>query len=142
MKQQQEKRIRIVGISIVTSETSAPMDIGALWQKAGAAGVLRFDAANYGVYTDYENGRAGAFRVVVGSESDVEPSEGQVVVEIPEGSYRVVEDEGKVSDIVAKAWQRVRSNWDEDRTFVVDYERYLGTPEHSKFELHVGVKPV
>ena len=142
MKQQQEKQIRIVGISVVTSETSAPMDIGTLWQKAGAAGVLKFDAANYGVYTDYENGRAGAFRVVVGSESDAEPGDGQVVVEIPAGAYRVVEDEGKVPDIVTKAWQQVRSNWEDDRTFTVDYERYLGTPEHSKFELHVGVKAV
>ncbi|MBL4633977.1 MAG: effector binding domain-containing protein [Kofleriaceae bacterium] len=135
----QTKKIRIVGISITTSEATAPQDIGALWGKAAVSGVLSGDSYNYGVYCDYEDGRHGNYRVVVGSESDAEPAAGQVVIEIPVGSYEVIEDEGAVEQIVGAAWQQAWTNYGEKRSFAVDYERYLGSPEHSKFGLYIGV---
>lgn len=137
----QTKKIRIVGISVTTSEATAPQDIGGLWGKAAASGVLRGDDYNYGVYCDYEKGRRGSYRVVVGSESEAEPLDGQVVIEIPAGPYEVIEAEGAVEEIVGAAWQQVWKNWEERRTFAVDYERYLGAPEHSKFGLYIGVHP-
>ena len=135
----QAKNIRIVGIAITTREQTAPQDIGGLWGQAAAAGVLCQDSYNYGVYCNYENGRQGDYRVVVGSESTAEPTEGQVVVEIPAGPYNVVEDEGPVEQIVGAAWQQAWANWEDKRTYNVDYERYLGSPEHSKFGLFIGV---
>ncbi len=140
MKQTQEKQIRIVGIDLVTSEQRAPQEIGALWQKAAMAGLLQQDAPNYGVYTDYKDGRRGEYRVIVGSESAAPAQEGQVVIEIPAGRYQVLKDEGSVPEIVSTAWAKVWETWEEERSYHVDYEQYLGTPEHSKFELHIGVK--
>ncbi|MEM9068461.1 MAG: effector binding domain-containing protein [Myxococcota bacterium] len=135
-----DKPLRIVGLSVRTSEKTAPADIGALWQKAGAGGHLAFDAPNYGVYFSYESDHHGEYDVLVGRESNEPLKEGQSEIVIPAGEYLHLADEGAIPDTVIKLWQRVYAEVEPQRAYTIDFERYVGSPQHSTVELFIAAK--
>lgn len=135
------RAVRIVGCGGVIDKAQAPAQIGALWQRAVAAGVVRPDAPSYAVYTDYEDRLATRYRVVVGGESDAEAGPGQEVVEIPAGRFAVFEATGAPAEVAGQLWNCVWTQWsDRDRrSFAVDYERYVGSPDRAELSLFIGL---
>jgi len=134
------KSIRIVGLAITTNEKSAQADIGGLWMRAGAAGLLRHDAANYGVYKNYQGDRHGEYTVVVGSESEAKAKDDQVVCEIPAAEYQTWSGEGPAAQVAGQAWTHVWQNLDDKRAYTLDFERHEGSPEHTKMSLYIATK--
>lgn len=139
---QQISPIRVVGIAAWIDKDQAPQQIGALWGQAAQSGLLQPGQAGYGVYFDYADQLASRYRVLVGAESEAAPGPGQEVVLIPEGSYAAFHGEGAAAEVVPGIWAHIWQSWPESdtRTFQVDFERYVGSPDNSKIEVMIGVK--
>ena len=132
--------LRIVGFAAEIEKDQAPAQIGALWQKAAAAGLFREGAATYGVYYAYQDRLANRYRLLVGVRSDAPAGEGQEAVEVPSGDYAVFHGEGPASEVASRLWQGVWTTWSErgERSFRVDFERFRGSPDHTTLELFIG----
>ncbi len=133
--------VRIVGCGGDIDKENAPEQIGALWQRAIAARIVRPGAPSYAVYTNYEDRLANRYRVVVGVESDAEPGPDQEVVHLPAQAYAVFEATGPAAEVAGQLWRHVWTAWGggDRRAFDVDYERYVGGPEHAELSLFIGL---
>lgn len=137
-----DKDIRIVGFSAVIDKDHVADRIGALWQRAAEAGLLREGSPSFAAYFAYEDQLANKYRVLVGSESDGDPTEGQEAIVLPAGDYVRFADEGEAVATAMRLWRHVWSGWKEGarRTFGIDFERYDGTPDRAQVALYVGVR--
>lgn len=139
---QQNTPIRVVGVAAWIDKDQAPQQIGALWGQAAQSGLLQPGQPGYGVYFDYADRQASRYRVLVGAQSDAAPAEGQEAALIPAGAYAAFQGEGAAAEVVPGIWGHIWQGWaDSDkRTFKVDFERYVGSPENSKIEVMIGVE--
>ena len=136
-----DDELRIVGITVRTEESKAMADIGALWGQAHASGAITDPTLPaYGVYFDYESDHSGAYTVLVGQPRSGPVPDGLTEVKIPVQSYEVVRTEGAIPQVVQEAWQFINGAWEDKskRSYRVDFERYEGSPQHSKLELWIG----
>ena len=134
--------IRIVGVATTIDKEHASERIGALWQRAAEAGLVVAGKPSYAAYFAYEDELANKYRVIVGSESDGDPSPGQEALVLPAGSYVRFDDEGAAATTAMRLWRHIWSGWKSDaqRSFAIDFERYEGSPEHARVALYVGVR--
>jgi predicted transcriptional regulator YdeE len=129
--------VKINGVSIETDDAHAFADIGALWAKAGAAGVLR-GAEAWAIYDRYSvNGGGYRVRVTVGGAAP----DGMVVAPAQKVWHLVTD--GSI-EALRDAWARVWKRWPDGgaRAFVADVERWEmgedGAPKRA--EIFVGVR--
>lgn len=137
-----QQPLRLVGVSGMVEKDAAPQQIGELWQRAAAAGLLRPDRPAFAAYYDYEDRLANRYRVLIGLEGDDEPGPDQDVVELPAGDYARFGDEGPAVEVTQKLWRQVWTRWSERdrRRFDVDVERHEGGLDQAKVALLIGVK--
>jgi predicted transcriptional regulator YdeE len=101
-------------------------------------------ATTCAVYTDYEDGRRGGYRCVVGAEvtsCDEVPS-GMVAVAVPAGEYLVFAARGPMPDALAATWQRVAEFFEPGqprRAWTADLEVHY--PTGSAVDVLVAVLP-
>lgn len=122
----------IIGIEVrTTNENSqSQKDIGELWQRFYDEDVLeniprRVSDDIYCVYTDYENGSAGAYSTIIGCKVeslDVIP-EGYAGKIIPESMYQVYTSTGKIPECVINTWRHIWQTQIE-RRYSADFDVY------------------
>jgi len=152
---------KLIGIDVRTTnqaEVSGQGKIGELWgrfwsadvQGALAKAAQEGDARVYGCYTDYENGAAGEYTILIGrmagQAEDV--SEGLTTVHVPAAKYAVFTTRrGPFGEVVHEAWQRIwewassSSEW--ERTYTGDFELYderSADPENAVVDIYIAVK--
>lgn len=113
------------GLSCRTSHAEAGQDIGALWEKVAASGLLEGHGRAVAVYHDYDVGPEGyQVTVTVGREAsgDAVP-EGAQRVRVPTQRCAVWKTDGSVPEVVA-VWQKVWEQWPDGgpRSFGADVE--------------------
>ncbi len=134
------------GLSIRTSHATARDDIGPLWGRVAAAGILDGKAQAVAVYHDYEV-RPDGYEVTLTVGSDAATSDdvpaGLVRVEVPAQRCAVWETDGSVEQVVA-AWQDVWARWPDGgpRSFAADVEIWThGSGDVAQMALvYVGVR--
>ncbi|MCA9548729.1 MAG: effector binding domain-containing protein [Myxococcales bacterium] len=136
----QDTPIRVLGYASWIDKARASQQIGALWGQASQAGLLHPDRPAFGVYFDYQDRLADRYRVLVGVESDATPVDGQETITIPAGRYARLTGEGRAAEVASTLWREV---WTDgalgaQRSFGVDFERYVGGPEDSRVELMIS----
>lgn len=127
--------IHIAGISIVTSNDEAFKEntIGKLWEeflKLPVKEKLGAIASHncYSVYSDYENGDKGKYKVTLGYA--VENLDGVSpelsVTTIPAGDYKIFKSGSASKEDVVTTWQQIwgTSSKALPRNFVADFEEY------------------
>ena len=136
-----KKPIRLVGISGEIEKEQAPEQIGLLWQRAAAAGLLRPGQAAFAAYYGYRDRLANRYRVLVGIESDDDPEADQEALVIPAGAYATFEEEGPAIEAAQRLWRHVWTRWGQrdTRRFDIDLERHEGPLDHARVSLLIGV---
>ncbi|MDF2529338.1 MAG: lipopolysaccharide heptosyltransferase family protein [Gammaproteobacteria bacterium] len=127
-----KKTIYVVGLSTITSNDAAYMELGNLWGKFFSTTIKEqlsniVDPGIFAVYSDYENGFKGKYRTTIGyAVSD--PShvpEGLSLVSIPAGKYKSFKAQSSAPQDIIATWQDI---WAADaslnRNFVADFELY------------------
>ena len=138
-KVQKEEETRIVGISIETGGEHAAGEIGQLWGRAHASGLITDPSApTFGVYYAYTDAQATRYRVLVGQESQAPLPVGGEEIMIPKGDYMVLADKGAVSEKVGGMWKQAWTTLRSERTMKVDFERYVGGPDAAEIELFLS----
>ncbi|WP_248064659.1 zinc ribbon domain-containing protein [Paenibacillus silvae] len=142
---------RLAGLSARTTnaiEMSGEGSIGALWARYFASEHIPApEAARYGCYSDYTDGIAGEYTILVGHEIGAEDSlpEGFNEVQLPPATYAVFTSRtGPMVEVVSELWGAVWS-WghQSDRTFTGDFEYYDErslNPEHMQVDVYIAVK--
>jgi len=129
---------RLVGVTGAIEREKAAQQIGELWQRAVAAGLLRHGQPAHAAYYDYQDRLANRYRVLVGRETDDEPGTDQEVVFVRPGDYASFAEEGPAIDAAQGLWKQVWTRWaqrDKPR-FDVDVERHEGCGSASEsFEI-------
>lgn len=142
-----ELTARVVqGLSCRTSHATAKDDIGPLWAKVGASGMLHGQRQAVAVYHDYEV-RPDGYEVTLTVGLEVDPGtavpEGMARVEVPAQRCALWETDGSVEQVVA-AWQEVWTKWPDGgpRSFGADVEIWEqgpgGVPSGAR--VYVGVR--
>jgi predicted transcriptional regulator YdeE len=138
---------QVAGLKIRTSNTEPQMveKIGATWQRFYGEGIEasltgRKNEKCIGLYTNYENGVAGTYDVVVGCEVDAAASQSERVetVSIAPGNYAKFVVHGDVQQAVGDLWVKL---WDMklDRKFSSDFEEYQPGEDMANAEIHVYI---
>lgn len=130
-----EEVMHVAGFSIVTSTAVAMAhnEIGQLWEKFADRPIKEqlgelASPSVFAVYSDYENGFIGKYRVTVGyAVRDITniPA-GLTVVTVPTGSYRSFPVKTHMPEDIVATWQTI---WATDpqalpRNFIADVEEY------------------
>ena len=134
------------GLSVRTSHATAKDDIGPLWAKVGASGMLEGHAEAVAVYHDYEVRPDGyECTVTVGFEAEpgADTPETMARVEVPAQRCALWETDGSVEQVVA-AWQDVWTQWPDGgpRSFGADVEIWEQGPDGKpkRAQVYVGVR--
>ncbi len=134
------------GLSVRTSHATAKDDIGPLWAKVAASGMLQGHAEAVAVYHDYEVRPDGyECTVTVGFEAkpDAVVPEDMTRVEVPAQRCALWETDGSVEQVVA-AWQDVWVQWPDGgpRSFGADVEIWEQGPDGKpqRARVYVGVR--
>lgn len=87
----------------------------------------------YCVYTDYENGSGGDYKVLWGCKVDSAENlpEGIEAVKIEGGKYRQYQSGGKTPEDIAGIWEEIRGS-DAERAFKTDFDVYGSEDEDSE----------
>lgn len=145
----------VMGISTVTTnerEASSDALIPRMWARLRSEDILnrlpnRKDGGVIAVYCDYENGRRGSYRYVLGAK--VSPTKfvprGMVIQMIQPGTYARYTAQGTPPPIV-DLWKRIWSDekpGEFERAYKTDYEVHpQGLSENtaqSRVEIYIGV---
>lgn len=140
----------IVGLYTRTSNSDPDMEnhIGALWQKLFAEKMLdkipnRCNQHAIGLYSDYADGKNGAYDVTIGCEVNplgTLPASFRAKT-IPAGNYAVFVAHGDAQQAVSALWQKV---WalPLDRTYTGDFEEYVAAAngQLQEIRLYIAVK--
>ncbi|MBB6023647.1 putative transcriptional regulator YdeE [Paenibacillus sp. JGP012] len=144
-------RKRLAGLSARTTnaiEMSGEGSIGALWARYFASEHIPApEAARYGCYSDYTDGIAGKYTILVGHEIGAEDSlpEGFDEVLLPPATYAVFTSRtGPMVEVVSEVWGAVWA-WEHqsDRTFTGDFELYDERsldPGNMQVDVYIAVK--
>lgn len=155
---EEKASMTIAGISAVTNnadELSGQGKLGALWAQFHSNDIMTrvtkqaMDGAIYGCYTDYENGAAGQYRVLIGArvqEADTQPT-GIDTVMIPAATYAVFTTaRGPIQEVVAQAWGAIWQ-WSAtsgmQRTYSGDFEYYderSTDPSDAQVDIYIAIK--
>ncbi|MBR2564286.1 MAG: effector binding domain-containing protein [Paenibacillus sp.] len=142
---------RLAGVSTRTTnaiEMSGQGSIGALWGRYFASESLPApEAPRYGCYTDYVDGIAGEYTILIGhevGENETLP-EGFDEVQLPPATYAVFTSRtGPMVEVVSEVWGAVWAwNQQSDRTFTGDFEYYDErslNPQHTQVDVYIAVK--
>lgn len=142
---------RLAGLSARTTnaiEMSGEGSIGALWARYFASEHIPApEAARYGCYSDYTDGIAGEYTILVGHEIGAEDSlpEGFNEVQLPPATYAVFTSRtGPMVEVVNELWGAVWA-WEHqsDRTFTGDFEYYDERsldPGNMQVDVYIAVK--
>ncbi|WP_427182207.1 zinc ribbon domain-containing protein [Paenibacillus sp. TC-CSREp1] len=142
---------RLAGLSARTTnaiEMSGEGSIGALWARYFASEHIPApEAARYGCYSDYTDGIAGEYTILVGHEIGAEDSlpEGFDEVLLPPATYAVFTSRtGQMVEVVSELWGAVWA-WEHqsDRTFTGDFEYYDERsldPGNMQVDVYIAVK--
>lgn len=120
--------MHVLGVSCRTSDTEATRDIGALWARAGALGLLSSRPEAFAVYHQYvvENGHYEV-TVTVGraARADQVVPEGLSLVEVPAQHGSIIRTDGNIPS-VQQGWASVWTRWPDGaaRSFVADLEQW------------------
>lgn len=135
-----ENNINIIGISIMTSNEAAftQNTIEKLWQeffknpiKEKLSNLL--STSIYAVYSDYENGYNGKYRITIGyavKETNEIPN-GLTKTIIPAGKYKIFQSKSHAPEDIVDTWKII---WKSDSNifqpdFKAMYEEYKNTNE-------------
>ena len=138
---------QIAGLKIRTSNNDPQMveKIGAIWQRFYGDGIEasltgRENDKCIGLYSDYENGVAGDYDVMVGCEVEAGVSQpGQVETKtIAAGKYAKFIVQGDVQQAVGDFWMKL---WgiELDRKFGSDFEEYQPGEDMANAEIHIYI---
>ncbi|MGO4532229.1 zinc ribbon domain-containing protein [Paenibacillus sp. 2TAF8] len=141
---------RLAGLSARTTnavEMSGQGSIGALWGRYFASEhIPSTEAPRYGCYTDYADGIAGEYTILIGhdvGERELLP-EGFDEVHLPPATYAVFTSRtGPMVEVVSEVWGAVWAwSHQSDRTFTGDFEYYDERsldPEHTQVDVYIAV---
>lgn len=154
----QKEEMHMVGIAARTSnarEMTGDGQIPQLWERfwqeslhQRIPGKLEPNTL-YGCYTDYENGAAGEYTMLIGcrAESLNEIPDGMVSITIPAAKYAVFTSvRGPMAQVVVDAWQAIwkwSSASEVERTFSGDFELYderSANPEDAQVDIYIAIK--
>ncbi|PKM59133.1 MAG: AraC family transcriptional regulator [Firmicutes bacterium HGW-Firmicutes-4] len=138
---------QIAGLKIRTSNNEPQMSekIGTTWQRFYSDGIEASLAGRkndkcIGLYSDYENGVAGNYDVMVGCEvaagaSQPEPVEAKTIAA---GNYAKFIVHGDVQQAVGDFWMKL---WgmELDRKFGSDFEEYQPGEDMANAEIHIYI---
>ena len=133
---------RIAGFSTRTTHARAGLDIGPLWGRASAEGVLGSNSQPVAAYYDYDPD-SDAYTALIGVElqPDQAAPEGLEVVEVPAQTCLVDEAPAEIAAVGAW-WSGLWQRWPDGgpRRLAVDLERWMGGmgPEH-RVQFEIGV---
>lgn len=143
----QEKKV--AGISARTNNSSPDMGavIGGLWQRFYGEGIYpsighKANEKALGIYTDYAEGEAGDYTVVVACEladTDAVP-EGIKTWTVPGGRYAKFVVKGDMVKAVADFWTELWS-MDLPRAYVCDFEEYQNdSMDEAEIHIYIGLR--
>lgn len=138
---------QIAGLKIRTSNNDPQMSekIGTTWQRFYSDGIEASLAGRkndkcIGLYSDYENGVAGDYDVMVGCEVEAEASQPELVEAktIAAGNYAKFIVHGDVQQAVGDFWMKL---WgmELDRKFGSDFEEYQPGEDMANAEIHIYI---
>lgn len=144
----------VVGISVRTNnarEATPDGVIAPLWHRFIAGDILskipyRASDDVFAVYTDYAEGDAGDYTVVIGARVSAAENmlPGMVAKTVPAGRYAVfTSDLGPPSKVVPETWRRVWATPEIRRTYRADFELYDvrgQNPEAAVVDIYVGIE--
>lgn len=136
--------IKIIGISIRTSNEQAMQDIPKLWQRFYSQDIKK-NIPNkksdlvYALYTEYEKDMSKPYTLVIGCEVsslDAIP-EGMVGKLITQATYALFLAQGKQPDAIVSTWEQI---WETklERTYTGDFEIY-DPQSPSRTEIYVSI---
>lgn len=150
--------ISLAGISVVTTnadELSGNGQLGALWGKfysdniGSLIGDQAADHAVYGCYTDYENGAAGKYRLLIGMRLDHASNtpDGLDRVTTPAAKYAVFTTvRGPIQEVVAQTWIGIwqwSASSSVKRTYSGDFEYYderCADPTNAQVDIYIAIE--
>lgn len=130
--------IKIAGIGIITTNEAAHNQntIGKLWEEFLKTPIKEklvniSSTSVFAVYSDYENGDKGKYKVTIGyavSDTNNIPKE-LTTVTIPAGNYKTFKSKSHAPTDIVDVWKTI---WAIDphtfrRDFIADYEEYKET---------------
>lgn len=147
MKVTKINKLMIAGISIVTNNENEMNDdtakIALLWEEYFSKNVYgsTFNKANkdymYGVYSDYKSDVTGEYKVTVG----VEVTKPKNAIVIEDKRYLVFTRKGELPNVVIDTWNEIwdyfEDNSEYERTFEIDFEKYISEDE---IEIYISIK--
>lgn len=132
-----EKEIKLIGLTIRTSNEKCVADMSAFWQKFYADNVpARIPnqinpALVYGVYNNYESDYTGEYDYTIACEvsSFERVAEEMTTITLPAGNYSLFEINEKktMHDKIGEIWNNVW-NSDINRKYQIDFETYMIPP--------------
>lgn len=143
--------IKLVGLKVRTNNKNeinpATSKIGELvgqYKSRKSAGIT------YAVYTEYDSDEHGDYTYFIGEEVnsfDAIPSDMDKLI-IPASRYvRLTTPEGKMPQVVIKAWQEIwtmtANDMGGDRAYIADFELYdqrASDPAHTSLDIYIGIK--
>ncbi len=147
MKVAKIKKLMISGISDTTNNEFELSEengkIVKLWDdyvEKNAYGAT-FNKANkdemYAVYSDYESGVNGNYKVTIG----VEVTKPKNAIVIEDKRYLVFTKKGELPNIVVELWKEIWDYFEEnseyERVFTIDFERYK---KEDEIEIFISIK--
>lgn len=143
-----EHPVHVAGLAVRTSNAAeadpATAQIPLLWDRFFAEGYadLSEGRTRYCVYTDYDPGPDGSYKVIIGAEKEG-ATNGLAEVEIPPGQYLVFTGAGELPESVISGWSQIwryfRQPDAPERAYTVDYEEYDPlTP--NEVRIHIALK--
>lgn len=137
-----------VGVSARTSSMSPDVGtvIGGLWNSFFNQGVYsaipnKANAKALGIYTDYAGDDKTEYTVLVGCETNEQPSSGDYAVcRIPAGQYAKFVIHGDMVKAVGAAWQEI-GEMNLPRAFRCDFEEYQDdNMDNPEIHIYVGLE--
>lgn len=153
-----QEECKVIGVAVCTSnaaEAGGEGKIPGLWMDYYQQRVSKeipnqvIDSPTIGLYTDYENGVAGSYLVLIGLKVKTieEIPEGLIGKTIPAGKYAVFTTQrGAVAKVVPEGWAFIWdwfSRNDLKRTFTGDYELYdkrASNPDDAIVDIYIAVE--
>ncbi|MDF2697547.1 MAG: Integron-associated effector binding protein [Labilithrix sp.] len=139
-------RMYVLGVSCETNNADAMKDIGELWARAGAAGLLSGSAHAWAAYHHYELKNGGyAVTVTVGraATADEAVPEGLARIDVPAQRCMHIATNGSI-DAIRDAWSEVWGRWPDGgpRAFAVDVEHWQMGPDGrpASADVYVGLR--
>ncbi|SMO47849.1 GyrI-like domain-containing protein [Solitalea koreensis] len=138
-----------VGLSIRTSNTTADVDIAALWDKFFKENWIdkikgRMDDDVLGLYFNYEGDFTKPYHFAIGCrvENLIKVSEDLIALNIPAANYAEFVAHGKMPDCIIDTWIKI---WNSDvvRSYCFDFEVYPQSsfdPKNALVPVFIGIK--